>query len=230
MAIDIAPDRKAEDIAHRMSVPQLRQRNAELRGPAERVDLGRDLPNTVPRIVFLLIVTVHRIVALDASGVYRELEAGAAVVVGIYDDLDMVTADAEVAAGQELLDTVGMRVKGSHENVEIAVVVGDPGFGREARVRILGRLELPEVLDDGRQAPDRVVILPIDHRRGRSAVRHSSRGVGRRRVRWRGIGRLQSEYGGDDGREEYHHSFDGTIRQMVGFVVGSPVRQTRVFP
>src|SRR5256714_10688286 len=110
MAIDITPDREAEDIARRMRVPQLRQRNAEFRGPAERVDLGRDFPDAVPRVVFLLIVPVHRIVALDASGVYRELEAGAPVVVGIDDDLDLVTADADVATSQELLDTVGMRV------------------------------------------------------------------------------------------------------------------------
>src|SRR5439155_25968041 len=140
-----------------------------------------------PRVVFLLIVTVHRVVALDAGGVYRELEAGAAVVVGIDDDLDLVTADADVAAGQELLDTVGVRVKSSHEKVEIAVVVRDPGLGGEARVRVLGRLELPEVLDDGRQAPDGVVILPIDHRRRRSTVRHGRHGARRHRGRWRGI-------------------------------------------
>ena len=35
MSIDIAPDREAKDVARRVRVPQLRQRNAKLRGPAE---------------------------------------------------------------------------------------------------------------------------------------------------------------------------------------------------
>jgi len=53
-----------------------------------------------------------------------------------------------------------VRVEGSYENVEVVVVVGDFGLGGDARVRILGRLELPEVLDDRGEAPDFVVVLP----------------------------------------------------------------------
>ena len=42
-------------------------------------------------------------------------------------------------------------------------------------------------------------------------------------------GEYPNQHEGGDGRERHHDSFDGTIRQMVGFVIGSPGRQTRVF-
>src|SRR6266540_2286002 len=185
VAVDVAPDGESEGVARGVSVAELGKRNPKLRGPTERVYLCRDFPDTVPRVVFLLIVTVHRVIALHTRRVHGKLKAGSPVVVGIDHDFDLITADADVAAGQKLLDAVGMRVEGSYENVEVVVVVGDLGFRGEARVRVLGRLELPEVLDDRSEAPDFVVVFPIDDRRGRSAVRHSGRRVRRRRGRWR---------------------------------------------
>src|SRR5258705_12698492 len=104
MPVDVAPDREAKDVAGGMRVAELRQRNAKLRGPSQRIHLRADFPDAVPGVVFLLIVTVHRVVALHPTRVYRELEAGTAVVVGVDDDLDLVTADPDVAAGQKLLD------------------------------------------------------------------------------------------------------------------------------
>src|SRR6266550_3879631 len=100
VSIDVAPNPKAKDVAGLVRIAELRQRKPELRCPAERVDLGRDLPHAVPGVVFLLIVPVHRVVTLHPARVHRELEAGAAVVVGVDHDLDLVTADAGVAAGE----------------------------------------------------------------------------------------------------------------------------------
>ena len=231
VSIDVAPNRETKDVAGLVRIAELRQRKPELRCPAERVDLGRDLPHAVPGVVFLLIVPVHRVVTLHPARVHRELEAGAAVVVGVDHDLDLVTADAGVAAGEEPLDAVRMRVERSDKHVEIVLVVGDLGLGREARIRILTRLELPEVLDDRRLVPYLVIVFAVDHRRRGGALRHRGGGVPSRRGRRRGCC-LQSQ---DDGceRHQRHHamspgigySFDGTIRQMVGFVIGCPVRQ-----
>src|SRR5258706_3210965 len=81
-------------------VGELSQRIRKLTRQAERGDLGRVLPVTVPRLVFLMIVPVHRVVPLHACRVHREFEAGAAVVVGVDHDLYFVTADAGVAAGE----------------------------------------------------------------------------------------------------------------------------------
>jgi hypothetical protein len=201
--IDIAPDRKTERVAWRVGIAKLGQRDAEFGGPAQRIHLRCHLPDTVPRVVFLLVVTIHRVIALHAAGAHREFETGAAVVVGIDHQFDLITADTDVAAGQKLFDAVGMRIEGSHERVEIVVVVGDLGLGADARVRVLKRLKLPEVLDDGGQAPHLVVVLPIDHRRGRRAMRHSGRGVRRRRGRRR-TGGLQRQDDSGDGHEWRH--------------------------
>src|SRR5258705_16895 len=115
--------------------------------------------------------------------IHGKLKAGSTVVVGIDHDFDLITADADVAAGQKFLDAVGMRVEGSYENVEIVVVVGDLGLRGDARVRILGRLELPEVLDDRGEAPSFVVVFPVDHRRDSPAGRPGGRRGRRRRGR-----------------------------------------------
>jgi len=129
-----------------------------------------------------LVVTVHGIIALHPSGIHGKLEAGAPVVVGVDHDLDLVTADADVTARQELLDAVGMAIERAHEHVKVVLVVGNLRFRRKARVRVLGRLELAKLPNDRGEPPDLVVVLPVDDRRGRRPVRNSGgRRVGRRR-------------------------------------------------
>src|SRR5436309_3825182 len=146
--VDVAPDREAKRVTGGVRIPELRQRNAKLRGPPHRIHLRGHFPHPVPRVVFLLIVAVHRIIALYPAGIHGKLEARAPVVVGVDHDLDLVTADADVAAGQELLDAVGMVIESADEHIKIVLVVSDLRFRRKARVRVFGRLTLPEVLDD----------------------------------------------------------------------------------
>src|SRR5690606_18505057 len=105
VALDVAPDAEAERVAGRVRVAELRERDAELGGPAERVDRRGDVPYAVPRRV-LLVVVVDRVIALHAVRVDGELEAGAPVVVGVDDDLDLVRRPAHVAARERAHDAV----------------------------------------------------------------------------------------------------------------------------
>src|SRR5262249_23734739 len=131
--VHVSPDSKAERVARRMRVAELGQRDPEFSSPAERIDPRRDLPDGVPGLVLLLSVTVDGVVALHAGGVHRELKAGAAVVVGVDRDLDLVTADAGITACEELLYAVRMRVEGAHEHGEGACVVSEPSLRRPSR-------------------------------------------------------------------------------------------------
>src|SRR5436190_528020 len=87
-----------------MGIAELRQGYAEFRGPPERIDQRRNIPHGVPRIVLLIAVTVDGIVALHTAWIHAEFKTGTAVVVGIDDDLDLITADALVAAGEGLTE------------------------------------------------------------------------------------------------------------------------------
>jgi hypothetical protein len=101
-------------------------------------------------------------------------------MIGVDDNFDLVAADADVTAREQLLDAVGMVIEGSYEHVQILVVVGDPGFSRQAWIGVLFGLKLAEVFDDRRGSPDRVVVFAVDHRCARGAHRDSGRGGSRR--------------------------------------------------
>ena len=158
-----------------MGIAELRQGYAEFRGPPERIDLRRNIPHGVPRIVLLIAVTVDGIVALHTAWIHPEFKTGTAVVVGIDDDLDLITADALVAAGEERLDAVRVRVKRPHKHVEVVVVVGDFGLSLDARLAILARDHLPECPNRLGRTPDLVVVLPVDHNGGEGSLRHGRR-------------------------------------------------------
>src|SRR5690606_23215885 len=72
VALDVPPDAEAERVAGRVRVAELRERDAELGGPAERVDRRGDVPHAVPGPV-LHVVVVDRVVPLDAVRVDGEL-------------------------------------------------------------------------------------------------------------------------------------------------------------
>src|SRR3989449_9498966 len=94
-------------------------------------------------------IVVDRVVALHAGRIHGELEAGAAVVVGVDDDLDLVGGGADVAAGEELEDAIRVGIERPDEHVEVARVVRDLRFRREPRVAVLLGLELAELRDRG---------------------------------------------------------------------------------
>ena len=119
-----------------------------------------------------MIVGVDRVVALHTGGIHREFITGAAVVVGIDDDLDLIAAHANVTAGKQLQDAVGMRVETAYERIKVAVVIGDLGFCADGRVSVFDRPKLPERGDDLRQAPYRIVVPAVDHRRCRRPLCH----------------------------------------------------------
>src|SRR5437879_13832725 len=158
-----------------MGIAELGQGYPEFRGPPERVDQCRNIPHGIPRIVLLIAVTVDRIVALHATRIHREFKTGTAGVVGIDDDLDLIAADALVAAGEERLDAVRVRVKRPYKHVEVVVVVGDFGLSLEARLAILARDHLPEPPNRLSGVPNFFVVLPIDHTGGGRSLRHVPR-------------------------------------------------------
>src|SRR2546422_10673947 len=104
----------------------------------------------------LLRVVVDRVVPLHAGWIHRELVAGAAIVIGVDDDLELIRGRADVAPGEEPENRVGVRVERPDEDVNVAVVGGDLRLGREAGMPVLLRLELAELGDGGRSEERRV--------------------------------------------------------------------------
>jgi hypothetical protein len=160
-AVDITPDRKPEGVAIRVGVAELRKRNSKLGGPAQRIHRGGRVPHPVPGVVFVLIVG-DGVVALDARGVDRELVAGAAIVIGVDHDLDLVAGGANVPARQQLEDLLRLGVEHPDEDVEVPLVIGDLRFGTEAGGPSFDRIELQEIGDGGRVPPHFVVGSAID--------------------------------------------------------------------
>src|SRR5258706_11473272 len=107
---DLAADGQTKGVRLGRRVAQLAEGNAELGHPTGGIDAGRGVPHCVPRDVFVGVVE-NRDVALDARGIDRELEAAALVVVRVDQDLDLVGRGALIAASQERLDAVRMRVQ-----------------------------------------------------------------------------------------------------------------------
>src|SRR2546428_8526532 len=54
---------------------------------------------------------VDRVIPLHAGWIHRELVAGAAIVIGVDDDLELIRGRADVAPGEEPENRVGVRVE-----------------------------------------------------------------------------------------------------------------------
>ena len=133
----------------------------------------------------------------------------APIVIGIDHDLDLVTADADVAAGEELLNAVRGRIESANECVKIVLVVGDFRFRLDARIGVFDGPELPELADGRRETPDFIAVLPVDDGRIRRALRRGSSGERRRRW-WRGRPPgLESKDDGGDRRKRRHEMSRG---------------------
>ena len=114
----VAPDAEAERVALAAGVAQLIERNAELRDPTRRVDPRADVPHAVPRLVLFAIVE-NREVALHAGRIHRELDAGAAIVVAVDDELEPLGLRAHVAPAEQRHDAVGVRIERAHETYRL---------------------------------------------------------------------------------------------------------------
>src|SRR5712692_7691641 len=79
------------------AVGKLRQRDPELRRPAEGVDARRDIPHRVPREVLVAVVVDLRI-QLHPRRIDHEFEAGATVMIGVEEQPDHVGWREVVAA------------------------------------------------------------------------------------------------------------------------------------
>ena len=163
------------------AVAHLRERQAELRRPAERVDLRRDVPDGVPRAV-LVAVVVDRLIHLHAGGVHAELVAGTPVAIRVDEQPDHVARRERVAPLEQLDDAVGVRIVRAHEHVQVRRVVGDLRLGLEAGARLtaLGGAPHPERRDRRRVAPDGILVDAVD-RDGALGPRRDDSGVGGRR-------------------------------------------------
>src|SRR5437867_1980197 len=144
--------------------PQLRIRNPQLRGPAERVPAHLPFPHAVPGIVVPVVVQ-QGTVELRPRRAQPEVEPAAAVVIGIDVNVEPVGAGGDVAARQPRDDRIRMSVVQSGAHVERRVVVGYEYHRALARRRALRRVPLQEPGDPIGTAPDRIVQDAV-HRNG----------------------------------------------------------------
>src|SRR3954469_2383699 len=87
-------------------VAQLRERDAKLRRPAERVDPGGTLPDWVPRVVFVASLRRRAQDAVEngASWGYPKPDPAQVVVEGVEIHIELIRLDIVVPAGQDGLD------------------------------------------------------------------------------------------------------------------------------
>lgn len=237
---DVTPDHDAERVRWLAREAELAQRHLELGDPPLPVDPRDDVPDAVPRLVFLAVV-VDREVPLHAGGIHGHLHAGAPVVVGVHHDLDPLRRRPDIAAAEQRHDAVGVVVVHPHEDVQVLRIVGDPGRGAELRLAVLRRVEHLEPVDQLGLRPEGIVLAggehvrrrrPCRHRRGRARARAGGSGGGRNgtapgrarlreigaRLLRRGLGRARER---DDEQEQgdrraAHASFQGRRKVKRG--------------
>ena len=114
------------------------------------------------------------------EGIGAEVEATAAVVVGVEDDLDVVVL-LEVGVPPHLVghEAAGFAVEAAHGEVQVAVVEEDPDLGPLGGRGSFDRLALEEAVRDRGLAPDRIVEAAVDARGARPCGRPGRPGVPR---------------------------------------------------
>jgi len=129
-----------------------------------------DIPHGVPGEVLVAVVEDLRI-ELDPRWVDAELEAGAAVVIGVEEQPHHVGGREVVAAGEDGDDAVGVRIEAADKDVEVAGVEGDFRFGGQLGRAALAGTPLLEFRNRRRLTPDGIVITSVDGDRLRGARR-----------------------------------------------------------
>ena len=153
----------ARQVAHEIDAPslfvpvpetQLGVGDAEFCAPTLVVSRGRDVPHRVPPRVLVGVVEIVGVL-LDAGGVYRELEGGAPVEVGIDDHGHQVRIRLLVAPRQLARDLAGAGVECPDVYVESGVPVQHARLGPLCGGFALVRLELGETRGRGGSMPCR---------------------------------------------------------------------------
>ncbi len=161
----VAPRERAPDLhapaLHRVALKvQLRKRNAEFRGPSERVHVRGPFPHRVERGV-----AVH-VIALHAERIELEPDAGLAVVIGIEHECDLVrrvVVQQLISAHQQFADAVGcLAVVHAGADVDRAGVEQDAHLRSFRRRLAFVRRLLMEIDDRLGGGPCGVVQLSID--------------------------------------------------------------------
>src|SRR2546423_1591305 len=88
-ANDVTDDHQSEGVVGRLGVADLAERNPKFRGPANRIDQSRDIPDCVPGDVLARVV-VRVVVSLDAGRIHGKLVSGSPVVVRVDHDLQLL--------------------------------------------------------------------------------------------------------------------------------------------
>src|SRR5512141_1268506 len=92
---NVTDDHEAERVTRRVRKPKLAERNAELGNPSKGVYARCDVPYGVPaRILVVVIVNVE--VALHSSGIDTELVPGAAIMIRIDHQLELLRLSADI--------------------------------------------------------------------------------------------------------------------------------------
>ena len=189
---------------------ELGERDPVLRGPPQRVDPGGHVPHRVP-VHVLVAVVIDGVVGLDPGGIDRELEAGAAVVIGIEHDRHVVRGGLVVPPAEQAHDAVGMGIEGADEDVEVVLVEGDPGLGAALGLRTLARLRLEEPVHRRGAGPDGVGAAAVEDRRFGGAGRADRRG-GLERRGSRHLGLHQQQHTEQRCHHEPPHGKDARVR------------------
>ena len=173
-ARNVAHNHEAEGVLFLVVESKLTKRNPELRHPAERVNASGDVPHSVPRLIFIVVI-IHIEVTLDARRIDTELVTRAPIMIGVDHQLQLLGAGTHVTATKERDNAIGCGIVHASQHIEILVVVGDADFGLEPCLSAFLRLVLEELIDHLHVLPGGVVGLAVEHGRTRCARRHRRR-------------------------------------------------------
>ena len=158
----------------RIGVPEFEgaKRNPDLGGPAGFGDPRLHVPDAVPVGVVIPSLVGHLRIPLCARGIGGELVRVAAVVKGIQDDAEAVTAAGVVVLLQVTDDDFRrLHVVREHTEVERVVCVEDSNVGVVGRVGAFAGIILDETVRDRRFPPRRLVERAVERNRATRAHR-----------------------------------------------------------
>ena len=126
-------------------------------------------------------------------------------MVGVDEHADVIGRRQHVAPGEQAFDAIGVGIEGAHEDVQIALVVGDSRFRAEAGRRVLHRVPLAEGRKRLGRPPDVVVVAAVDHRWVGGPQRHRRGRGDRGQPIARGLGGTLDGGRRRSQRQDYEH-------------------------
>src|SRR5947208_3307143 len=200
------------DAPHRVRsgvVAKLGEGDLHLRGPAQGIDRGADLPDRIPREV-VAPARIDVAVVVGPGGVHPEAVRGQMVVMGIEEKREVIGREVLVTANQTAPDLPRLPIEEPRSHVES--IVPD----QDADLRPLGdrlpllRVMLREPIDRLRLRPDRLVQLSVQLDVLAGLERVDLRGVGVAQG-VRGVRSLGERGSGDEQGSEEDHAHVRTL-------------------